>query len=223
MDSKQQAQNLAETLLATHDEAACSQCLDALEAYVAAQLARQAYRALFPQTARHLDSCVACAESYAVLYEVLQPGAALSAPARIPAPNLSFLASPREGISHSGTAIFVQLAQALREAFALPQPPALAFRDGEQPPLFSVALSGVNAAVERLQVTAYPSDTAEHCLVQLQIELRERAWPDLADLRLQLSWQGGSATASTDSWGSAVFTAVPRDAIASLALTLMID
>jgi len=217
MDRKQQAQYLAEVLLAAHDEAACTACLDELEEYVSAQLRGEPYQARFPQLAAHLDSCVDCAEAYAALYEVLQPQAALATPQRIPAPDLSFL-DPKRATNRKP--ILVQLARAIREALAAPSPPTLAYRDAEETVIFSLAIEGLNAEIERVQVAAYPAENAEHCLVQVQVELRDRAWPDLADIALRLSWPDGASEASTDSWGSAVFAAVPRTYLAELSLTV---
>ena len=73
--------------------AACAACLDELDAYVAAQLDGADVQTQFPRTAAHLDGCVACAEAYALVYEMMWQEAAglLPAAAAPPDPDLRFL------------------------------------------------------------------------------------------------------------------------------------
>src|SRR5689334_3871436 len=91
-----QARRLAQALLAQFDDAACAACLDGLEEYIADQAAGEDYLTRWPAVARHLDSCVACAEAYALLYELRVDIRAAPLPAGIPEADLSFL---QEGAS----------------------------------------------------------------------------------------------------------------------------
>ena len=47
----------------------CQRCIEQLPDYVEVQLADGAYQMQFPFVVQHLDSCVACAEAYAGVYE----------------------------------------------------------------------------------------------------------------------------------------------------------
>ena len=80
------ALRLARLLIEQPDPAACERCLDKLEAYCQAELSGASGAAVDPETARHLDACVACAESYALLYEALLYSAAVPEPPMLPAP-----------------------------------------------------------------------------------------------------------------------------------------
>ena len=86
-----QARRLAQAVVAAHSETACTECLDGLEAYVTAQMDGENYLALHPEVAAHLDGCVACAESYALVYEGRLAEQQVPSPAHVPAWDLSFL------------------------------------------------------------------------------------------------------------------------------------
>ena len=63
------------TLLRTETtEADCDRCLAQIDAYASSQLNNEPYREQFPWVAQHLDSCVACAEGYAQVYELILGG-----------------------------------------------------------------------------------------------------------------------------------------------------
>jgi hypothetical protein len=89
--ANEQARRLARVIVAQHDQTTCDACLDQLEEYISAQLAGEDYTVLFPAVAPHLDSCAACAKSYALLYEVRLAENDVRVPASIPEPDFSFL------------------------------------------------------------------------------------------------------------------------------------
>jgi hypothetical protein len=89
--ANEQARRLARVIVAQHDQTTCEACLDRLEEYVTAQLARKDYTALFPAVAQHLDGCAVCAKSYALIYEARLSETTVLAPASIPEPDFSLL------------------------------------------------------------------------------------------------------------------------------------
>ena len=231
-----QARRLAEALLAQSDDAACTACLDTLEQYVEAQLAGEGPAARWPEVAGHLDACVACAESYALLYAARL--ATPAAPADLPAPDLSFLQASAAGplapaalrnqrrlerlhktlaaaVSRAGVQLRLKLSQPLLSLLPPPAGPALAFRSDAGAALFELALDDPDGAVERLTVSAYGA-VGERCVVRVQVALRGRAWPDLAGVPVVLSAGDERRTAATDAWGEAVFEDLPVSALPGL-------
>jgi hypothetical protein len=241
-DNRQQGQarRLAETLLTQPDDLACTACLDALEEYVAAQLAGADHAAQWPDIAAHLDACVACAESYALLYAAHLAERSLAAPAGARAPDLSFLQAGASGpltpaalrdqrraarlrqaaaaaVARAGARLRLTLSRALLDLLPPPTSPALAFRSGMGAPIFELALDEPDAAIERLNVSAYAGDAAAgRCVVRVQVALRGREWPDLAGIAVALQAGDERRAAATDAWGEAVFEDLPAAALPEL-------
>jgi hypothetical protein len=236
-----QARRLAQALLAPVGEAACTACLDTLEEYITDQLAGADYVSRWPAAAQHLDSCVACAESYALLYEVRLASRAAPQPARVPAADLSFLQAGAAGpllpddlraarrawrlraalgaaVERTGARLRLTLSRSLLNLLPPPSAgPALAFRSGEGAPLLELALDEPGAEVEQMQLSAYAeSEGSEQCVVRIQLALRDHAWPDLAGVRVTLVAGDERRQAATDAWGEAVFAAVPVAALLGL-------
>jgi hypothetical protein len=227
-----QARRLAEALVANEDEADCLACLDGLEAYVDAQLAGEDYLAQMPQVAQHLDTCVACAEAYALVYEVRLAEANLPLPARIPPPDLAFLRSPLQRLQELLAGAVEPLATGLRLVFsqallaaldALPSTAAPALR-GEfaAAPLFELLLANPAPAVESLHLSLYP-DGARPGLgtLRAQLALVGRDWPDLAGINIVVRWLGAEQQATSDEWGEALIPGVPLDVVAQLVVEVI--
>ncbi len=223
------ARRLAQIIVASHDDTACTACLDQLEAYVSAQLAGENYLALFPAVAQHLDSCVLCAESYALLYEArlaessaaLPAVAAAAQPVRSAAMGLQELL--RQVVDRTGTGLRLRLTQALLDALPAAQLPAPALRNGtpSSTPSIDLALDDPEAAVTRLHLRVHPAkDTPERCTVRVQADVHGRTWPDLADVLVLLRYDGTQRQSLTDPWGEAVFDDVPTAALPNLQLEI---
>lgn len=216
------ARRLARLLIAEPDPAACERCLDALEAYCAAQIAGG--DPALPAVADHLDSCVACSEAYAILYEALLAGDQLPEPASSPRPDLAFLGerSPAQptladalalAVERAGGVIRLRLSQLLLDL--LPPPAALALRSGAAP-LMEIAISTPGELVEGLTVTALPDADPSLCTLSVRVAIAEREWPDLEGIAVRLTLGDAQRQASTDVWGEALLTRVPRAALSSL-------
>jgi len=227
------AHALAHTLLAAPDQAACDACLDALDGYVDAQLAGQGYAALLPAVAAHLDGCVDCAQSYAVLYEVrlAEASGALPVPAHIPPPDLGFLAGRPTlaellagAVRRAGDTLRLTLGETLLALLRLTPPaPALSLRDAGDEPLFAVDLPSPDPLVARLTLAAYPADVPGSCQVQVGVALPDRVWPQLAGLSVRLVGRDLERSALTDPWGEASFERVPLTALPGLNVELRIE
>lgn len=213
------ATDLARALLGARGDEDCAACLDRLEAYVTAQIAGEPYAERFPAVAGHLDSCVACAEVYAQLYEVLAGAPAMPAPARIPEPDLSFLprrADPRaslaQAIERLGTGLRLTLSSLLLDLFA-PGPAAAPALRGEGPGLLlDLAVEETGGAIAGLRLQARPAaGDPDHCDLRVQVELSGREWPDLAGASVAIELGGERREARTDAWGEAAFEGLRRD------------
>ncbi len=182
---------LAQALLAPTDGSACATILDQLDAYVAAQIDGADYAASRPDVAWHLDSCVECAEAYALFYEARLAEQRAPAPQRIPAPDLSFLperprapasavslrAAIEAAVERVGEGLRLRLSQALLDLLPPPSGPALALRAGAEPgaPLFDLELDAPAEPIERLQLTAYRQAAPPgHCALRVRLKLRGR-------------------------------------------------
>jgi hypothetical protein len=219
------ARRLARLLIAEPDPAACERCLDALEAYCAAQIAGG--DPALPEVTSHLDSCVACSESYALMYESLLVAANLPEPASYPQPNLAFLkresATPVSGrtlsevlalaVERAGGVVRLRLSQLLLDL--LPPPTALALRSGAAP-LMEIMISAPGELVEGLTAAALPEADPLLCTLSVRVAIAEREWPDLEGIAVRLSVGDVQRQASTDVWGEALFAQVPRAALSSL-------
>jgi hypothetical protein len=215
-------ERLARALAAPHDEQACAECLDALEAYVGAQLDGEAYAERFPAVAEHLDRCVACAEAYALLYETHLAAEQLPAPSRVPAPDLGFLtpsATPIEraaeraaliatAIARAGSQLRLALSQALLDL--LPPPASVPALRGEPRVLLELSIPVADPAVAEIALAAYRlAGAGEQCDLRVRVVLHGRDWPDLAQIPIEL-WVGERRErALTDPWGEAVFEGIP--------------
>jgi hypothetical protein len=222
-----QAQQLAQALLTEPNEQECQACLDVLEAYVDAQLAEQPYSIQYPQVAGHLDSCVACAESYALVYETRRNEATLPQPAAIPQPDLSFLASVTaidqfstlitNAIEWVGSQLRFSFSQALLNLIPPPLPGTLVLRGTHIQPRYDFTIAITGGAISQLRLIAMPSAAnSDQCDLQIQLSIPGRDWPDLADILVTLSYGTQQVSATTDAWGEAVFAGVPQDALATM-------
>ncbi|HEX6288857.1 MAG TPA: hypothetical protein VFZ66_06675 [Herpetosiphonaceae bacterium] len=229
----QQAQRLAQIITLHHDQAAHSACLDVLEPYITAQLAGQDYIALFPIVTQHLDSCVACAEAYALVYEARLAEATDLLPIAVPAPALDFLRlSTADRLQRTLTAAIERLAerrlrftlsQSLLDLLA-PQRSEFALRGAAHEPMLDVTVDQPFGDDTRLQVSVYRQrDAQDQCTVRSQVVLADREWPDLADLPVTLTVGGTQRRAHTDPWGEAVFENVPIDDVPGLQIEVDVD
>jgi hypothetical protein len=217
---------LARTILASDDPDSCKLCLDGLESYIALQLDGEDYRAELPDVAEHLDGCVVCSQSYAILYTSLSAEKAqvLPQPSVIPEPDLSFLlATPktldpiRQAIRQLGNHLQLSFSQGLLELIQRPNQGQLAFRDIENTPLFSVEIPSPSDQVDRLAISIYPDDERDaYVLVQVSISLPNRIWPNLGGITVQMAAAGNTHQETTDQWGEASFEAIPRSALPDL-------
>jgi len=90
-EAKQRQQQLIQAIIAQSDDSACDACMAKLDEYVAAQLNGEDYLQTYPDVVLHLDSCLACANAYALYYDLELAAATLPQPDLIPQPDLSFL------------------------------------------------------------------------------------------------------------------------------------
>jgi hypothetical protein len=233
--TRKQAQRLAQTITMQHDEAAHSACLDALEEYITAQLNQQAYLRLFPQVAQHLDSCVTCAEAYAVVYETRVAEATAFESIAVPEPVLDFLRlSPVDQLQRKLASAVERLAphrfrfslsQTLLDLLLPAQPSQFAFRSAAtDAPLLDVTVDHVFADEIQIQLSVYQQrDAQDRCTVRARLGVAEREWPDLADIPVTLMMGGQQRHAQTDAWGEAVFDNVPKEDLAGIQIEIDVD
>jgi hypothetical protein len=232
--TQKQAQRLAHSIALQHTDADHDVCLDALEQYISAQLEQHDYVTLFPAIARHLDSCVACAAAYALVYEARTAEAADLARIAVPEPDLSFL---------PGGAALLQrrLAEAIeriaprRWRFTLSQPlldlllpphtPGLAFRSAAgDTPLLSLTLDPPELEQTQVQLSVYQDrQSPELCTLRAQLSLADREWPELAGIVVTIAMGGEQRQATTDPWGEVVFADLPKAALDGLQLDVDVD
>jgi hypothetical protein len=221
----QLAQTLALHPIEVDHQTVTSQLTD----YVAAQLAGQDYRVQFDRVARHLDTCIECAEAYNLLYElaVAESSQQVALPAHWGKPDLTFLAPPaatvvlaqvRAAIQRFGERLRLQLTPdllvALRPAFT----PATTRGAGEDQRygelLLRLELPDELALDWRASLVVYrDAQHPEDALVEVTVEPAGRSWPDLEGIAVTLATGEGEQTAVSDAWGLATFERVP---IASL-------
>ncbi|MBE2197514.1 MAG: hypothetical protein IAE79_02815 [Anaerolinea sp.] len=233
-DGDAHIQALAAALIYTPDEADCALCLNQLDDYVAAQLHGAAYQTQFAWTAQHLDSCAACAEAYALVYEVAlaEANGRLPHPAHIPAPDLAFLQSPttdwlvalRAAFTSGPTRLALQLNEALIHLLA--PAPALALTragtDGRYTPkLLEITPDQAQTAGLPFTLAAYADQQQpDHCLVEITVQPPGQSWPDLGGYLVTLTAGGNTVTGETDDWGTAVFPDIPLVELTSLRLDI---
>jgi hypothetical protein len=230
----QHARRLAQTITTQHDEAAHNVCLDGLEAYITAQIAGQDYLALFPSVARHLDSCVACAELYGLVYESRVTEASSLIAISVPEPDLQFLrAAPAELLQRRIAAAVERfgaqrlrftLSQALLDLFAPQSVPAFALRGAAgDTPLLDVTVGQAAADDVQIQLTVYPRrDTLDLCTVRSRVMVAGREWPDLVEIPVTLTVGGSQRQVYTDPWGEAIFDDVPKVHLAGLQIDVAV-
>ncbi len=226
------AQRLARLIASQPDPAACEAVLDQLERYCRAQLAGQDAATEFEDVAEHLDWCVACAESYALVYESLLAENALP-DVIAPQPDLSFLgarperdmtwtAALRAAIGTAAEGLRITLSQQLL-ATLVPQGPALALRGEEAAqPLIDLTWRTPGQGVEELQLSALPGRSGDECDLRIRVALSGKAWPELEGIVVTLRAGGLTRQASTDAWGEVLFSGLQRADLPALDLTIAV-
>ncbi len=91
-------------------------CLEQLPDYIDAELAAEPVAKLFPRVKHHLDRCDSCAQEYAELLDAewAEQRGALTKPAAMPRPDLSFLTKPKRSLQE----IVLEWARAVSAALA---------------------------------------------------------------------------------------------------------
>lgn len=226
--TQEQAHRLAQTIAIQYNDSDHSACLDALEAYIAAQLAHRDYAALFPVVAQHLDSCVACAASYALVYEARVVDTAALAQINIPEPDLGFLQPSRalrlqrrlaEAVERiAPRQLRLTLSQPLLDLFLPPPTTGLALRSvSSDAPLLTMTLDQLRDQEIQIQLSVYQEREADDlCTLRTQLALADREWPDLAGISVAIRSGSTTRRVITDPWGEAVFSDVPKAALADL-------
>jgi hypothetical protein len=212
------AQTLAAILRYTPDEADCLLCQKQLDIYIEAQLGHTADQTSFAWTAQHLDSCLACAEVYALLYEVVMAdeNGRLPQPAQLPEPDLTFLESSPDWLAALKAALTVSPAQLALQFNAalvrlLAPAPTLALSrsltNGRyQPKLLEITLEQAQTLSLPFTLAAYADQQQpNHCLVEITVQPAGQSWPDLGGYQVTLKSGGQTFTGETDDWGTAVF------------------
>lgn len=203
----------------------CQSILVQLENYIAQQLDGGDYRGVMADVADHLDGCLACAESYARLYELALAEAVgrLPHPAHIPPPDLHFLPGLsqrlQQAVRQLGQTIQLQLSAELLSLLT-PQPAALAFRAGEENLLWELEAQPalpLNLAVYRDLLRP------ELCQLEVTVQMAGREWPNLAGIRVEIESPAGIRQTITDSWGLATFTNLPLTALPQLTLSVQTE
>lgn len=217
-------------------EADCQLCLSQLHDYVVAQQSGEDYREQFGWAARHLDSCVACAEAYGLLYEIMlaETTNRLSQPDKIPAPDLSFLTAVpplptllQQAIRQTRQRITIQLNKALT-ALLVPLPQTALTRSAGNERYSRKLLELTPAQVPEvslpLTLAAYAdAQRPGFCLVEVALEPPGVSWPDLGGWAITLAAGEKSWHAQTDEWGTAVFPDVRMIDLDTLLVNVAID
>ncbi len=227
-------QAFIEILNYTPDAADCALCQTQLDAYVQAQLAGTTYRTQFAWTAHHLDSCVPCAEAYALLYEVALAEANGRLPhlAHIPAPDLSFLqaqpgwvATLRAALTAAPRRLVLQLNEALARLLAPAPAPAFtrAVEDGRYiPKLLELTPDQAQEAALPFTLTAYADrQQPDRCLVEISVQPPGQSWPNLGGYQVTVAAGEETFTDETDDWGTAVFLDIPLAKLNNLKIEVM--
>ena len=200
------------------NDADCRLCLSQLPDYVAAQQAQEDYQTQFAWTQQHLDSCVACAEAYAQLFELalVEAQDQLPQPEKLPAPDLSFLTavpdlrtSLSRAIQQTRQRFSLQLNELLTGLLVPPPQAALTRSAGEgrySQKLLELTPDKLPDATLLVMLTAYADqEQPGRCLVEVTVEPPGLSWPDLAGREVLLTTGEQAQTAQTDEWGTAVF------------------
>lgn len=209
----------------------CALCLNQLEAYVETQLSRPAATAEFGWLRRHLDSCLACAEAYALLYELAwaEENGRLPRPPHIPEPDLRFLRPLPDWLKLLKDALLItpdqvrlQLNEALVRLLTPPPAPAptRAAGDGRyQPKLLELTPDQARSVAIPFTLTAYADrQQPDRCLVEITVQPPGHSWPDLGRYQVAVTAAGQTFITETDDWGTAVFPGLPRSQLETLAI-----
>lgn len=233
---------LVRVLLEQPDPQACQRCLDDMEAYCVAQIAGNDAATLLPEVAFHLDTCVACAEVYALLYDTLASPAAATEPARYPTADLGFLparAAPSrtapvssdlqtllaQAIQRSGRSLHLTFSQGLLQLLPAPAPAqAFALRSPGQPlALFELRVSDPETQIEELLISAIPHAEAQLCDLRVRVTTQGQSWPDLEGIIVQLRQGEQRQQARTDAWGEVVFRNLERAQLGAIELSVEVS
>ena len=218
------------------NDADCRRCLSQLHDYASAQQAGDDYRTQFSWTVQHLDSCVACAEVYGFLYEMIMAEVQgdLALPESIPPPDLSFLTAVSDlttllaqAIRQTHQHLTIQLNDVLNALLAPAPQVALTRSSGEGrygQKLLELAPEQVSDLSLPLTLTVYADQ--EHpdlCLIEVIVEPPGMSWPDLGGYEVTITVENQSLTAKTDEWGTAVFLDTPITSLNKLLLDVNLD
>jgi hypothetical protein len=227
-EANQRRQRLLQTITAQPDDSACSACVAKLDEYVAAQLRGEDYLQTYADVARHLDSCLDCANAYALLYDLELAGATLPQPDQLPQPDLSFLepaianttASPtfgeklRAALEQTVGGFELQLSPAFFAGLA-PQPAFSALRGSDESQrygerLFSLDPDEESTATFPLMLAAYRDNAnRDLCLLEVTTTPPGRSWPELEGIQVTLHAENNTWKGHTDAWGLASFEGIP--------------
>lgn len=210
----------------------CHKQLLVLDGYISAQLTGAAMMAQFSDTAVHLDTCLLCAEAYALLYDVrvAEQAAQLREPPAIPAPDLSFL-QPQPGLSSLlsqqlqtiADTIRLQLSEQLL-AFLQPLPQMAPVRSASKrytDVLYSLTPEHVPALSLPFSLTAYKDlQDDQICLVEINVTPAGVSWPDLEGYTVQLAYDEQLVSQKTDDWGTAVIPHIPLAQLPNLTVVI---
>jgi hypothetical protein len=220
-------------------ESECAAYLPRLASYVDAQLAGEDYLSRYPDIAIHLDTCLACADSYARLYdlEIALAQEALPTPKVMPTPDLSFLSRPEAkpspslvdllsaALTTTANTIRLQLTAELL-AFLQPQQSAALTRSAVDDSRYSEVLYELHP--EQYPETAIPiklvvyrdAQRLEQCLLEVTVMPPGVSWPNLGGYTVTLQMGSDYLTATTDAWGVAPFLDLSIARLDDLALVV---
>lgn len=240
-EAKQRRQQLIRAITARPDDSACDTCMTNLDDYVTAQLQGADYLQIYPTVALHLDSCLDCANAYALLYDLELAAATLPQPNLIPQPDLAFLgqdmasttAAPtlrerlRAALQQTVGGFTLQLSPHLLAGFA-PQPafsalrsPAESQRYGER--LFSLSQDEESTEALPLTLAAYRDNAnPDLCLLEVTAAPPERSWPELEGIQVTLQAEGNTWEDQTDAWGLASFEGIPLTLLDQLLIEVVL-
>lgn len=234
---KDRLARLAQALRSEPTEADCQTCINQLDDYIAAQLAGKNYVAQFPRVTVHLDNCIACAEAYARLYdlEVAINADLLPEIAKMPSPDLSFLAQPtkvtnladvlRQSLTQLGNRFTLKFSADML-ALLVPPPATVPTRA----PTDSVRYSNMFFSLkpnESMQ-SEFPAtisifrdnEEPSACLIEVAVAPENRTWPDLAGIEVTFSVDDDERTAITDPWGLVSFADIPIERLGDMSIDI---
>ncbi len=232
-DVEHRLKALQEAIEAQPNESICEAVTAALTEVVSAEIVDVDLLTQHREIAIHLDSCLSCSDAYARLVELAVTGEALPEPPSIPAPDLRFLASAETSLQDTLAAalrrtaegISLRLSDQLLQWFPPPATPAVAVRGSEQryaTILHQIPASADDALPFTLTVFA-DAEQPQSCLVEMQVGLPHRAWPELGGIEVAISAEGLHRTAPTDAWGLASFADVARGELPTLTVQISME